>query len=228
MLNIIKIQSKLLSKEKLTDETYEFKYEVPQGFPFEPGQFVGLQVPPYPLRSYSIVDIKNGAITLLIDIFTKSNYFVTTQVGDVLTLSGAYGVFKVKDTDLPKVFICTGTGVAPFIPMVKKLLASPPHAPPPTKFFFGSRYLKDDYTAKYFGETLNNPNLEFVRCVTRPEEPIGPDQQYTQGRVTEIVPKHNIDWKNSEFYICGSPQMVTDMKQILMNLGADKIYVEKF
>lgn len=223
MLNIIKIQSKLLAKEKLTDETYELRYEVPQDFSFVPGQFVGLQVPPYPLKSYSIVDAKNGEVTLLIDIFTKSNYFVNTQVGDTLTLSGAYGVFKVKDTDLPKVFICTGTGVAPFIPMVKKLLAEKPDQK--VKFFFGCRYLKDDYTSKYFGETLYNPNLEFTRCVTRPEDPT---QKFEQGRVTEIVPKHNIDWKNSEFYICGSPQMVTDMKQILLNLGADKIYVEKF
>jgi len=224
MNKIFNVKSKLLSKVKITDKTYEFIYEAPSNFIFTPGQFVGLRVLPHPMKAYSIISVNNNKVTLLIDINTKSRYFEQTIIGDELNLMGPYGIYKVKETLLDKVFIATGSGVAPFISMLDKLKETSNHFKDiKVTLFFGCRYIKDDLAWHYLSD-FKYDNFKYIRCVTMPESQI----QDEQGRVTSIVPKHNIYWENTEFYICGSSNMVTEMNEILKNLGANKIYVEKF
>ncbi len=222
-------KSKLKSKIQLNEFTYEFKYTVSDDFEFKPGQFVVLLVTPPFRRSYSIVEVKNGLITLLIDVKPTGpahDYFINSKIDDETTIMGPYGLYSLQETTLNKVFIASSTGIAPLYPMINELRNSGKTIYDDIKidFFYGSRLIKNDIAHDYLKQ-FEGDNFSYYRCITQPEDNSKP---YKLGRVTEVVPSMNYDYQNTEFYICGAPEMVTHMRDILKNLGADKVYFEKY
>lgn len=231
MNKIHNFQSTLLKKVKLTESIYLLDYTTPDTFVYTPGQFVGARVIPTHTRAYSIVEVNNKVLTLLVDVKPQgiaSKYFETVNVGDSTNLLGPYGIYKTKETDLPKVFISTGTGIAPFVCMIKDLVYNKPNVK--IHNFFGVKSMDHDIAMPFLKESLNS-NFTFVNCVSREDISIltaTNNQEIKKGRVTEVIPTYNLDWGNTEFYICGGPEMVNGMVIILQNLGANKIYIEKY
>lgn len=227
MQKILSFKAKLLEKIQIAKSDFKLIYDVPAEFSFKPGQFVGIRFQPTYTRAYSIVDLKDGKMELLIDVNPgglASKYFEKTKVGDQVSMLGPYGIFSIK-SDLPKkVFICTGTGVAPFIPMIKSLDLA--------KFditlLFGTKTNANDIAYNYFAENISD-TFKYIQCVTREE----PKKKYAKkGRVTEVLQRminaKHLEVKNTEFYLCGSNQMIADVVDILKNNGADKIFYEKY
>jgi len=227
MNKILSFKAKLIEKTQIAKTDFKLIYDVPPEFSFKPGQFVGIRFQPTYTRAYSVVDLKDEKLELLIDIKPgglASQYFEHTKVGDHVSMLGPYGMFSIKG-DLPnKVFICTGTGVAPFISMIRALDLS--------KFkitiLFGTRTNANDIAYPYFEEFISK-SFNYIQCVTR-EEPKKP--YAVKGRVTEVlekmISKDQLKVKNTEFYVCGASEMIADTVNILKPLGADKIYYEKY
>lgn len=235
-MKITSFSATLLSKKTLSDKTYEFTYSCPEDFTFIPGQFVTFTFPGNKVRAYSIVKKNKSELIFLINTNpggVASLYFENTKTGDVLPAKGPFGIFQVKPTNFEKIFICTSSGVAPFIPMIQQILNSKDNIL--LRLYFGERYLEDDYVSRYIENFFKLPNFKFVRCITR-EDPavITPlldnnKNPYTiAGRVTKALLEENIDWQTSEFYLCGSKLMINDASELLKTLGATKIYTEKF
>jgi all-trans-retinol 13,14-reductase len=225
-MKIYNIESTLQQKTQLYEDLYDFKYSLPPELStFISGQFIGLKVLKFPTRAYSIVDIKDNLLTLLIDVETKSNYFRDTLVGDSINVLGPYGIYRYKETPLNKVFIATGAGLAPFIPMIKDLYDK--NFQGSVSLFFGMRYIEGDVVMKYYLNEIfgNRNNFNYYRCVTMPQTT---QSDSFVGRVTSVVPLQIKDYINTEFYICGSTEMVNDMAIVLKDKGADKIYFEKY
>jgi len=236
MQKLFNIKSKLVEKTQLNYFTYELEYEVPEAFEFKAGQFFVLLVTPPFRRSYSAVKVENGLMTLLIDIKPMgpaSKYFIDTKVGDETIIMGPYGLYSLKETKLNKVFIATSTGIAPLLPMIDEMRAKEFYKDVKIDFFYGARFLKNDIAFDYVKDFIGD-NFRYFRCISSPEEQVedlkneNPSAEFKQGRVTEVVPSMNYDYQNNEFYICGSPNMVEDMRNILKEKGADKIYFEKY
>jgi len=229
MNKIFNFKSELKVKNKLSDNVYELIYLVPEDLKFTPGQFISARIRPTITRAYSIVEIKNNLLTLIIDIGPKiyggiaSEYFNNVKVGDITNLLGPYGMFGVKDTEITKCFISTGTGIAPFIPMIKDNIVKSPN----TKIynFFGVRTEKEDIALPYLSSLIQSESIEYIRCVSR-EVPT--DKLSRTGRVTKVIPDFNLNWQDTEFYLCGNKDMIMDIMGILKELGSDKIYFEKF
>lgn len=231
MNKIHNFQSELLKKFQLTEHIYHLEYKVPQDFIFTPGQFAGARVLPTHTRAYSIVSVQDSVMTLLVDVKPQgkaSIYFEKVQVGENTNFLGPYGIFKARDTMLPKVFISTGTGIAPFISIINDLQKSKPHVP--VYNFFGIKTMEHEIALPFFKDSLNSI-FKYVDCVSRQDITnlaTIDNQEIKAGRVTQVIPTYNFDWANTEFYICGGPEMVTEMSDILKSLGADKIFVEKY
>lgn len=231
MNKIHNFQSELIKKVQLTESIYLLDYIIPETFVFTPGQFVGARVIPTHTRAYSVADINNNVMTLLVDVKPQgiaSKYFEKVQVGESTNLLGPYGIYKVKDTDLPKVFVSTGTGIAPFVAMIKDLRKNNPNIP--IYNFFGIKVMEHDIALPFFKDLLAD-NFKFINCVSRQEvEDLNAvsNQEIRKGRVTEVIPTYNFDWANTEFYICGGPEMVTSTAILLKELGADKVFIEKY
>jgi len=227
MNKILNFVSVLKEKVQLTETIYRLKYQVPVGFVYTPGQFVGARVLPTHTRAYSIVGLKDNLLELLIDIKPSgraSKYFAETQVGHEVQILGPYGIYGIK-SDLPnKVFISTGTGISPFIPMIKSLDINKVNI----NCLFGVRFDSHDIAYSYF-ENMLGSNFKYYQCVTR-EDPVKPYS--IKGRVTDVLPQLILDGKinveDTEFYICGANEMIADVVDELKSKGADKIYFEKY
>lgn len=222
----------ITKKIRLAEGVYVLELAMPEPLPFIPGQFVVLMVAPKVFRSYSLVEVKDTTMTLLVDVRVggpASQFFEGCEPGDTLQLIGkALGKFTVKESDRPKVFIATGTGLAPFIPMAKHLLDQDPSAD--VKLFFGSRFAQEAYCASFFAEYLDSekhPNFQIINCISRPEGEL--QEGSFEGRVTTVVPSQLEECGSQDFYLCGNPQMVDDIQAILKEKGAtDNIHTEKY
>jgi NAD(P)H-flavin reductase len=227
MNKIYSFQAKLLEKIQLNENDFKLKYQAPDGFLFTPGQFVSIKVIPTHSRAYSIVDVQNNVIELLIDIKPggiASQYFAKTQVGDEVQMSGPFGIYGIKGTLPNKVFICTGTGVAPFIPMARSSSSGNANV----KILFGTRTDSNDIAYDYFKDLISQ-NFEYFQCVSR-EEPTKPYavKGHVTDCLTQLFAENKIDLINTEFYICGAKQMIDDTVAIIKSHGGDKIYFEKY
>ena len=219
-------------KIRLMEGVYVFDLAMPETLPFIPGQFVVLMVAPKVFRSYSLVAINDTIMTLLIDVRVggpASQFFEACEPGDTLQLIGkALGKFTVKESDRPKVFIATGTGLAPFVPMVKQLLDQDAQAD--VQLFFGSRHMKDAYCDSFFEGYIDaekHPNFKVFNCISRPEGEM--KENYYDGRVTNVIPAQLEECGSQDFYLCGNPQMVDDIQAILKEKGAtDNVHTEKY
>ena len=114
------IQSTLLKIKKETDQTWRFFIKSNEDFDFVAGQFVRIKINDI-VRSYSIASFNssNNIFELLIvrlDGGKMTNLlFNKIKEGDKLEIKGPLGRFTLPENiDGDLLFICTGTGLAPF------------------------------------------------------------------------------------------------------------------
>lgn len=229
---------------------------------YQPGQFASIEIRKGQRRSYSFVYVgkeKPSFLQELPELDKNEEYWVFL----ISTRSGGFasqffeteepkninknflaiapmGRFTLLSDDpfRTKIFICTGTGLAPIINMLKQTWEKFPKAK--TELFFGISQETGNY-ALIFLDNLEKTKINFRlhTCFS----PFSIEQKVKQynieqkvkqqilkeynGTVTEIVPEI-VDNFQSEFYICGNPLMVLDVKKILEQKQAKKIIVENF
>jgi len=239
-------QAYLLSKQTLVPQVYQFTFATDLWLPFKPGQFVSLELQPGLLRAYSIVKLENfkgsnlelvipdsfttrGLLTLLIS--TKpgglaSQFFEQVQLGTLLKVINLTGRFGLKTNTQPKArfFVATGTGLAPFIPMLKQSLQENPNLE--HKLFFGALQRTLDFARNLLEQELHNfTNLQIISCFDQDDFVETEDKK--MGRVTQVVPQYITDLLKTEFYLCGNPYMIKDMQEVLQQLGVPKEQIIK-
>lgn len=133
------------------------------------------------------------------------------------------GHFTLRETDVPKCFIGTGTG---FAPLYYQLLESAKLGyRAKMAFVFGVREKRDVFyveESQRLGESF--PDFVSLRYLSRSEEP-----GFERGYVTDFVTAENIAGYR-EFYLCGSPAMVKDARAKLAELGVPKenVFFEQY
>ncbi len=218
----------LKSKTFLTKDVVELVFHT-EKFEFLPGQYISLQMRDIRgdfARSYSIVSANENSFTLTVKLHKKwrgSSYlrklwerswrtFFTKN--KAIQYIGAMGDFVLQNTPERKVMIATGTGLAPMISFLETL-------PDDTKklLIFWVRHMEDLF---YIEKLKKYKNLELRNCISRPSSP-----DITSQRVVDQM--HDIE-KNDEVYVCGNPEMVSQVCEILKTSGhqEDKIHHEDF
>lgn len=245
-----KINFKLVCKKQLIPKVYFLVFQSKSKVEALSGQFFSLEVGSKIFRSYSTVyadqkspnffeetqilpNLDDNSSYVCFMISTKpggvaSEYFEKIEVSQELMAIGPNGKFKLAENQNPKVFIATGTGLAPFVGMISDILEKDKNAK--IKLFFGV-WTKNDSFVKEFFKTYPKsqyPSLEIYNIIDN-SEGANLDEYNISGRVTTAIPEIVKDFKNTDFYLCGHPMMVTDMAKVLENLGAkENIYMEKF
>ncbi len=234
MLNFYNKTEKLLEKIQIAETTYLFKYSIDKSFSFVPGQYVGIQTTPTHRRAYSIFKTDEDGIWFLIDTIPggiASQYFEQVQVGAENLIVGPYGRFTLKPSVNKKVFISTGTGIAPFYPMVEQIKNSNEMENVQIDFLFGCRFFENEVSYEYF-EPFINQNFRYIQCITKEENSDTtrfPSALFFNGRVTKFLQENLINYsKSDEFYICGNPEMVEDVKTMLLIKGYSNVFGEKY
>lgn len=185
----------------LTRDVFEFHFHVP-AFQFIPGQFVTLKMQDAQgsfMRCYSVKEYKNEVLKLCVKLLPEgrgSAFLQSLSVGQEVEISQGLGAFILKSERNPKLFIATGTGIAPMMAMLSQDTESS------KTVLFGVREEADIF---YTEELHSFPNTDVSVILSRPSE----HWEGLKGRVTDLLDTAEIT-PNTEIYICGNPQMIED------------------
>ncbi len=210
--------AKIVEKTLLNPTTLELVIEVTENWKSIPWQFMTFfwQDNEWLFsRMYSIAEQNGKRYSFTIKLTEKWRGALILQslkIGDEVNIGWIHGSFTLKDTKNPKIFIASGTGLAPIYHMLKSI----PKTINKTLYFSVSTAAELFYIEKL----QQIPWLDLHIHVTR-EEIDG----YEKWRIDVA----NIQAeKNTEWYICWNPNMVSDAKNKLHDSGYDMVYSEEF
>ena len=228
----------LLKKNQLTHNVYELTYTynpewseiLPENLPL-PGQYVMFQLALWLNRSYSIAYSDTKTFTLVIKRISDgkgSPIICDAEIGTYLSGIMSLGHFTLRENDLSKCFIGTGTG---FAPLYSQILACKKlgFTQAPKAFIFGVREFRDSFYESGITELWEVfSDFEHISYFSR-EEIVSDSLFQKTGYVTDWITAENIS-KYEEFYICGSPAMVKGAREKLEELGIEKekIFFEQY
>ena len=210
--------------------------------PFEPGQYmtIGAVVDGKMVqRPYSVASPPVSAGTdgyefyvRLVNGGTFTPLLWRMPIGQRMRMIGPKGKFLLEpDDERRHVFISSGTGNAPFVSMMKQMLAD--GSPRPSVLMNGVSYAHEiGYRAllERWEQTGEYP-VTYIPSVSRPNAPENEQWTGRTGRV-EVILEPVLDElgltpANSVAYICGNPDMIATAEQTLLARGYAEDQVHK-
>jgi ferredoxin--NADP+ reductase len=153
-------------------------------------------------------------------------------VGHGMSIRGPKGKFVLEpDDDRTHVFISSGTGIAPFISMMKTLLAD--GRPRSVVVLHGASYQHDlGYRELLEGwQASGEYPCIYIPTISRPGTAENERWAGRVGRVEAIVPavydELALKPSNSIAYVCGNPDMITAVDQLLLERGFPEEQIKK-
>ena len=136
-----------------------------------------------------------------------SLYFLSKKVGDALQMLAPLGNFCIEPTPRRKVFVATGTGIAPIRSMLLHAIQTTPMT-----LYWGLRHETDIYWNKEFVDLAKQyPTFQYTLVLSKPET----QWQGKTGHVTEYLADEG-DLTDADYYLCGNKQMISDTKVLLL------------
>jgi len=215
-----KRRAMLVAKTQLTPSIWRLEFELDEAVRFIPGQYAKLRVAQFEWRDYSIAAASGRRLTLLISTRTRGDgsiYADTVQPGEATEIELPFGSYHLLRNAHRKVFVATGTGLAPFLPMFDLLAQSGQLND--AELYFGCRTTAEDITRAFACLPQRT-----VACVSRAPAPA----EALRGRVTQALAGLQFEPPTTDFYVCGSAAMVADCKALLETAGALRILTEPF
>lgn len=226
-------EERVLSVHHWTDTLFSFTTTRDQGFRFKNGQFtmIGLQVDDRPLlRAYSVAstnyDENLEFFSIKVPDGPLTSRLQDLQIGDpILVGKKATGTLVLDNLkDGRRLFLLgTGTGLAPFLALIrdpetyeryeKVILVH--GCRQIVELAYGERITQDLPQDEFLGDMIRE-QLLYYPTVTR--EPFR-----NRGRVTDLITSGQLfvdlglgpfDAQGDRFMLCGSPQMLVDLKAI--------------
>ncbi|MCK4602740.1 MAG: flavodoxin reductase [Phycisphaerae bacterium] len=206
---------KILITEFVTHDVKRFVVERPEGYRFVPGQAteVSINLPGYEneKRPFTFTSLDEDPVLEFIIKAYRDHEGVTKKLhelspGDELIIRSAWGTIDYKG---PGVFIAGGSGITPFIAILRRLQKDGLVAS--SSLIFANKTAGDVILQQEFQDMLGE-NL----ILTLDEKTPG----YEHGFVdSDFLKKHVQDFSQN-FYLCGPPKMVKSLKANLKQLGA--------
>ncbi|MCK9453321.1 MAG: FAD-binding oxidoreductase [Bacteroidales bacterium] len=196
----------LINKQEITPGVFVLRFE--RSHDFLPGQVVGITTDKaIPARLYSLCSgTEDNYLEVLFNV--KEDGILTPilaqlNVGDPVSVSKPFGAFLGDDE--PAWWIAAGTGVAPYRAMLRSGLGS-------NKMLIHGGRTADSF---YFSEELSaSLGDKYIRCCSQEK-----NEAFYNGRLTNWLREQNEIPKNQNYYLCGSAEMVVEVRDILINKG---------
>jgi ferredoxin-NADP reductase len=192
----------LLRRRWLSKKALEIELSRPSGFQFTAGQtirFLHHDIERY----YSLISAPQDPTLALCVRYVEGGTFTphlsSSPIGTRLKLTGPHGYFTFSASTRPPVFVATGTGIAPFVSMVRSGLKG-------FTLLHGVSLTEDLYYEALFHEK----SIEYIQCIS---ESIHAENQLPgrfQGRVSDYI-QMQLPRIEYDFYLCGRDEMVRDV-----------------
>lgn len=226
-------EERVLSVHHWTDTLFSFTTTRDQGFRFKNGQFtmIGLKSEDRPLlRAYSVAstnyDENLEFFSIKVADGPLTSRLQNLKVGDPIIVgrkaTGTLVLDNLKDGN--RLFLLgTGTGLAPFLSLIRdpetyeryRQVVLVHGCRQVSELAYGERITQDLPRDEFLGELISN-QLLYYPTVTR--EPFR-----NRGRITDLLTSGQLfadlgigpfDAAGDRFMLCGSPQMLADLKAI--------------
>lgn len=196
----------VLSNEQIAPAVYSLRF--PRDFDFDPGQVISLSTSiEIPARYYSLASgCGEDAVEILYDVVPTGR--LTPELsrlsgGDRLLVSEPFGSFVNRGA--VTWWIATGTGVAPFLSMVRSDLGDG------GTLVHGGRTLDRFYFHDYLAERLGD---RYTCCCSSETAP-----WVYAGRLTAWLREQTGVPGSAQFMLCGGAGMVVEVRDILIEKG---------
>lgn len=242
---MITFNALLTDKKEIAPSVFLLTFEngINYHFDFKAGQYVIATIPSTKgtiKRLYSLASSPNNtsSFNLLIKRVeggVGSVFLSDLLPGSEIVLSGPAGLFSLQQTPSHKIFLTTGTGLAPvlsFLSTYKNMRAS---------LFWGVQTIKDVHSLGFFRKTRGENSLfDYHICLSKETAPLnsrgGNGGDFFSGRIDKALEFYmgpifqNLGRNSFEYYICGSRLVVESLKTQLLSLGVEKsrVFFEKY
>jgi propane monooxygenase reductase subunit len=218
--------------EPLTRDIRRLVLSVVEGeMPFRSGQYVDIGIPgTTEVRSFSMANLPSddGHLEFMIKLYPGGLFSSLLadgglQVGDVLDVTGPYGVFTLRESDRPLVFIGGGAGMAPILALLREMVEKGVERP--AVYYYGAREEQDLFHLEELAELQALlPGFRFVPALSDAE------WEGEKGLITDVVDRVELELDGVDAYLCGPPPMVEAAQELLMRRGLDeaRIHYDKF
>lgn len=227
---------KLLAKQEAGQNIYNFLFAAPKGLAFKPGQYMEWTMPlkrgdSRGNRRFLTLASSPTEKNLLLGVkFYPDPSRFKQELGDMDIggeiiggqLSGDFVLPESREKKL--VFVAGGIGITPFRSMLKYLIDRNEKRPIVT--LYSNRQFNEIVYTDVLEEARQKLGINTFYALTDlkqiPEGWQGQKGHFNPGFVARAVP----DFKEREFYISGSHNMVTGFKELLLGLGVHRIQIK--
>jgi propane monooxygenase reductase subunit len=199
--------------------------------PFRCGQYVDIRIPGTDEhRSFSMANVPGDdhRLEFMIKLYPGGRFSGLLadgglQAGDELELKGPYGVFTLRASERPLVFIGGGAGMAPILSLLRSMAEQ--GVARPAVYYYGAREEQDLFhldELRALAAAL--PDFRFVPALSHA------DWEGETGLITDVVDRLEPDLAEVDAYLCGPPPMVDAATELLLRRGTDEahIHFDKF
>lgn len=214
-----KLRAHVIGQAVVAPGVCELTLELDRAIPFVPGQYLRIEVADTVWRDYSIAHLQDRRAALLIDTRSGgpgSRRISSLSAGDTLVLRGPMGPLQLQENARAKVFVATGTGIAPLLPMLQRLADS--GFAGEVRLWFGCRDRAAAFVGRYVHAFSGIARLRTTVCLSG--ETAQPSAGEYCGRVTDLLRGSDLDWLQTDLYVAGNPQMVQDVMSLAETYGA--------
>jgi NAD(P)H-flavin reductase len=240
----------LSKKSQLNSTTYLYHFDLlePKEIKFSAGQYLMIKIPTdkgMVSRLYSIASSSSekNSFELIVQIIPgglASNYLSNFKVKDEIIFQGLSGMFGLKENNRPKIFLATGTGIAPvrsiLISNIKDQISKIQIKNQKYYLFWGLKNYKDVYLFDELKKLVTTvipaeAGIHLKICLSREQNldmiPENDKKYFELGHIDQCLEKQ---LTNFDFYLCGRREIVESLRQFLIKKGVlpENIHFEKF
>ena len=216
---IKRFKTKILKKVNNTHDVFTLEFEKPEDFTFRAGQYINIYVPEIKkMRSYSILsNPSSNKLELCIKTVKEGEgtpHISKRKEGDEVEIIGPLGMFLFDESFEEYEFVCTGTGIVPFMSMITQNI----ELNKKMRLVAGFRHKKDILFEKELNELKKkHKNFEYIITLTKD------DHEFT-GRVQKYIELTD----KKLYYICGLKELVLETKELLEKQNIKNIKIERY
>ena len=196
---------KITSVKVISPDVYVIEFR--RFFDFDAGQIIKLAWEGGEPRMYSIASGENDEHIQILFNVVGDGYLTPLMArlkpGDEILASGAFGRFT--GTKGPAWWIAAGTGIAPFISMLRSGQGGQ------KKLVHGGRFAHSFYYSDEFQDALGQ---DYIRCCSRET-----GEGLFHGRITDYLRQIPALSPEPLYYLCGSAEMVVETRELLLTKG---------
>lgn len=191
--------SELIGSRWLSKNSFEITLTKPKSFVYIPGQWIRL-IHHGVERDYSLVSAPadpNLALCIRkVEGGMLSPDLSNEPVGSQFSFNGPHGYFTFRPSARSAIFVATGTGLAPFVSMVRSNV---------TGFILlhGVKTASEIYYESEFKSTAE----QYVPCISATDRV---SDAHFRGRVIDYLRKY-LSTGQYDFYLCGHREMIRDV-----------------